>query len=67
VNDKDKKKEMDEDCFSCRLIGSGAFLGVSGYLLLQRQSVHVRDKKYRAALAVASATFGVLGVYRWRM
>jgi hypothetical protein len=57
---------QEEDCTSCRMVGTGVCLGTSATLALQlyRGVPAVASPVHRAALAVCAASFAALGVVR---
>ena len=63
-NTPEKRKKPGEDCLGCRISGTAAFWGISGYafyLLRTRQKISVTDKRFYALVGVCSA---LIGFYR---
>ena len=60
-----RKRNNDNDCLGCRLVGCATMFTVSGYLFLQSQSSSNRNPaKHRTFLLVSSGCFAILGVGR---
>ena len=50
-----------EDCWGCRIVGGGTFIGVSIYLWKsQKRNSSVVDRRVAAALSMVAFTCGVL-------
>ncbi|KAF2202391.1 hypothetical protein GQ43DRAFT_413753 [Delitschia confertaspora ATCC 74209] len=74
----EKENNQYEDCTPCRIIGTGAFLGlgvftyVSGHRQLREQEAIIRQSKgifgmaaRRAGITGLAATMMGVGAYRW--
>jgi len=74
---KDPKAFEQEDCLSCRVLGSTAFVSLGGYtyysgmqqLRAQRQAIELSKSKYKygsrqLGIVTLSATLFSLGIYR---
>ena len=55
----------NRDCLSCRLIGSGTMLAVSGYTMLQRMNMPKNQPGQRLFLLAMATGFAGLGVARF--
>jgi hypothetical protein len=53
-------------CFTCRVLGSATFLGVSFFLMHERSHVPLSARGHRGFLAAASAVSLLASVARWR-
>jgi len=55
------------DCLECRMIGTGAMLGFSGYFAYLANGVKPKAINERRFSLLCSAGFAVAGAYRWFM
>eukprot|EP00037_Helgoeca_nana_P002062 m.31554 g.31554 ORF g.31554 m.31554 type:complete len:76 (+) comp12333_c0_seq1:614-841(+) len=49
-----------EDCFECKVVGTGAMVGLAGYVAYHRQQIPLNQPRSRLFSAVV--TFGLLGI-----
>ena len=56
-----------EDCLECRMIGTGAMLGISGYFVYLSRGLKSSTQGDRRFSAAMSVCFAMAGAYRWFM
>ncbi|KAH6914213.1 hypothetical protein BKA70DRAFT_1558206 [Coprinopsis sp. MPI-PUGE-AT-0042] len=58
-------QDIAKDCLTCRVVGTGTFLGVGGYALWQSRSVAPGTPMQKRFLALMGIGFLAGGVLRW--
>ena len=61
---KDNTKPIDEDCLSCKLVGTTTFAGLSAYTLHQRTQIPKVKVFHRGVVAGLSLIFAGIAVAR---
>ncbi|OAA55472.1 hypothetical protein ISF_07983 [Cordyceps fumosorosea ARSEF 2679] len=60
------RKDRQEDCLSCKVVGSGAFLGLAGYSYFSGMSQLERQRKAilqsKSMFGMRSRKAGILGI-----
>ncbi|TDL22631.1 hypothetical protein BD410DRAFT_722615 [Rickenella mellea] len=64
----ERQVQVDSECFTCRVIGSGALAGVGMYALQQSRAPQVRTSVLGRRIFVGIGVGFLIGsVARWRM